>query len=173
MLVSSLINFGVKNQIPQVFFKLVVGDLILLVSSYEFADILFCESLIIYEDISYYGSQSFALHSPMDSLPIYLITCSSPHITSKDGDILHLPRHLLLTLGADFNSHGLMLKDEIYHIFGFSSHGSNSQAIFLSHWLISVALHGSNFHLATVYVPDSVEHIPLLPKRKIPLDIII
>ena len=47
MLVASLINFGVKNQVPQVFFKLVAGDL-MLVSSYEFVDILFCELLIIF-----------------------------------------------------------------------------------------------------------------------------
>ena len=39
MLVASLINFGVKNQVPQVFFKLVVGDL-MLVSSYEVANII-------------------------------------------------------------------------------------------------------------------------------------
>ena len=42
MLVSSLINFGVTNQVPQVLFKLVAGDL-MLVSSYEFSDIIFCE----------------------------------------------------------------------------------------------------------------------------------
>ena len=42
MLVAALINFGVKNQVPQVFFKLVAGDL-MLVSSYEFDDIIFCE----------------------------------------------------------------------------------------------------------------------------------
>ena len=38
--------------------------------------------------------------------------------------------------------------------------------------MISVALHGFSVHLAVVYIPDSVEHIVLLPKRKIPLDII-
>ena len=43
-------DFGVTNQVPQVFFKLVVGDL-MLVSSDEFDDILFCESLVIYEAI--------------------------------------------------------------------------------------------------------------------------
>ena len=42
MLVASLINFGVKNQVLQVFFKFVVGDL-MLVSSYEVVDIVFCE----------------------------------------------------------------------------------------------------------------------------------
>ena len=42
MVVFGLINFGVTNQVPQVSFKLVVGDL-MLVSSYEFADIIVCE----------------------------------------------------------------------------------------------------------------------------------
>ena len=112
--------------------------------------------------MSYYGAQTFSIHSPWSSLPIYLITCSSPHRTSKVGDILHLPGHLLLTLGADFSSHGLMFKATIYQFIGFSSHGSNSQALFLSHQLILVSLHGSSFHLAVVYVPDSVEHFLLL-----------
>ena len=105
----------------------------MLVSSYEFADIIFFESLIIYEAILYYGSQAFTLHSPRDSLPFYLITCSSPHKTSKDGDILHSLGHLLLSLGADVKSNGLMFKASIYQFLGFSSHGSNSQALFLSH----------------------------------------
>ena len=109
----------------------------------------------------------------MYSLPFYLITRSSPRRTSKYGDILNLPGHLLLTLGADFTSHGLMFKAEIYQFVVFSSHGLNSQALFLSHQLISVALHGSSFHLAVVYVLDLVEHILLLPKRKIPPYIII
>ena len=46
MLVAGLINFGVTNQVSQVSFKLVVGDL-MLVFSYEFGDIIFCESLYI------------------------------------------------------------------------------------------------------------------------------
>ena len=55
-----LINFGVKNQVLQVFFKLDAGDL-MFVSSYEFADIIFCESLVNYKAISDYGSQAFTL----------------------------------------------------------------------------------------------------------------
>ena len=129
LLVAILINFGVKKQVPQVSFKIVAGDL-MLVSSYEFADILFFESLIISESILDYVSQEFTLHSPRAYLPIYLITCSSPHRTSKDGDILHSLGHLLLTLGADFTSHGLLFKDAIYQFLGFSSQGSNSQSIF-------------------------------------------
>ena len=44
MLVATLTNFGVKNQVPQFYFKFTAGDLAL-VSSYEVADILFCDSL--------------------------------------------------------------------------------------------------------------------------------
>ena len=127
----------------------------------------------MFEDISDYGAQAFALHIPKASLPFYLITFSSPHRTSKDGDILHLLGHLLLTIGDDFNSHSLMFKDAIYQFLGFSSHDSNYQAIFLSHQLILVALHGSIFYLAVVYVSNSVDHMFLLPKTKIPPDIII
>ena len=47
MLVAALTNSGVKNQVPQFFFNFAAGDLVL-VSSYEVADILFCESLDIY-----------------------------------------------------------------------------------------------------------------------------
>ena len=50
MLVAALTNTGVKNQVPQVFFNFAAGDLVL-VSSYEVADILFFDSLDIYEAI--------------------------------------------------------------------------------------------------------------------------
>ena len=63
MLVVVLINFGVTNQVPQFSFKIVVGDS-MFVFSHEFADIVFCESLDILEDISHYGCQSFTLHGP-------------------------------------------------------------------------------------------------------------
>ena len=56
MLVSALINFGVKNQVPQVSFKLAPRDL-MLVFSYEFSDIIFFGSLVIFEAISDYGAQ--------------------------------------------------------------------------------------------------------------------
>ena len=75
MLVAALTNIGVKNQVPQVFFNFPAGDLVL-VSSGEVADILFCESLYISESISDYGAPAFALQSPRDSLP--LVTKSSP-----------------------------------------------------------------------------------------------
>ena len=167
-----IINFGVKNQVPKVSFKTAAGNS-MLVFTHEFVDINFFESLDILEYISDYGSQAFALHGPRTSLPSYLITCSSPHNTSKDKDILHSPGQLLLTPRADFTSHGLMFKATTYKLLGFTSYGLNSQALFLSHQLISVALHGSSFHLAVVYVLDLVEHIPLLSKRKIPPDTII
>ena len=166
MFVAALTNSGVKNQVSQFLFKTAAGDLVL-VSSYEVADILFCESLYIFEAISYYLSQAFTLHRPSASLP--LITCSSPHRTSKEEDILHQPGHLLLTLGDDFTIHGLLLNADIYNILWFSSHGSNYQSLFLSCHLISVSLHGPSFHLEVVYIYDSVEHIPLLPKRNISL----
>ena len=124
MLVAALTNFDVKNQVPQVFFKFVVGDLVL-VYFYDISDILFCESLTISEAISDYGSQAFALHSPKASLP--LVTCPSPHRTSKEEDMLHPLGHFHLTLGVDFTTHGLIFKAEIYRVLGCSSHGLNSQ----------------------------------------------
>ena len=86
---------------------------------------------------------------------------------------MHFPGHLFLRLGADFTSHGLIFKATTYNFLGFTSHGSNSQEFFLCHQLISIALPGSSFHLAAVYVLDSIDHIPLLPKRKIHPEIII
>ena len=85
-----------KNQVPHFLFKTADGDLVL-VSSYEVADILLCDSFAISEDISDYGAQSFTLQSPRDSLP--LVTSSSSHRTSKEEDILHLLGHLLLKIG--------------------------------------------------------------------------
>ena len=168
MPVAALSNFGVKNQVPQFFLKIVVGDLVL-VSSYEVADILLCDSLTVSEAISYYWAQAFTLHSPRSSL--LLVTCSSPHRTGKEEYFLHPPGHLLLTLGVVFTTHGFLFMATTYHFLECSSHGLNPQEIFLTYQLISVALHGSNLHLETVYIYYLVEHIILLPKRKIPLDI--
>ena len=138
----------------------------MLVSSYDVVDFLFCESLAISKAISYYGAQVFSLHSPKASLP--LVTCSSPHRTSEKEDILHPLGHLILRLGDDFTTHGLLFKDAKYQFLECSTHGLNPQALFLSYQLILVALHGSNFHLTAVYILDSIEHILILPKRKIP-----
>ena len=46
ILVDVLINFGVKNQVPKISFKIPVGDL-MSVFFYEFPDIIFCEYLDI------------------------------------------------------------------------------------------------------------------------------
>ena len=93
---------------------------------------------------------------------------------SKEEDILHPLGHLLLRLGDDFTTHGFLFKAAKYNFLEFSTHGSNPQALFLSYQLISVALvHGSNFHPAAVYVPNSFEHIIILPKRNIHPDIFI
>ena len=100
------------------------------VLSHEFDDIIFCGSLVIFEAISYYGDQSFSLHGPKASLPVYLITCSTPHRTSKDEDILYLSRKLLLTLKDDFTLYGSMFKAETYNFLGFTSHGFNSHCTF-------------------------------------------
>ena len=137
--------------------------------SHEFADIIFYESLVIYEAISYYGTQSFTLQSPGDSLP--LITCSSPHRTSKEEDILHLPKHLLLTLGADFTTHGLLFMDVTYQFLDCSSHVLNPKEPFFTYQLTLVSLHGSSLHPVAVYISDLFEHIIIIPKRKIPPDI--
>ena len=56
MLVDVLINFGVKNKVPQVSFKFVSWDS-MSVFSHEFADIKICELLDILEVILYYGFQ--------------------------------------------------------------------------------------------------------------------
>jgi len=168
MLVAALTNSGVKNQVPHFLFKTADGDLVL-VSSYEVADILLCDSLYISEAISDYGASAFALNSPSASLP--LITCSSSHRTSKEEDFLHLPGHLLLTLGAVLTTHGFLFMAATYQFLECSSHSLNSQEPFLTFQLTSVALHGSSLHPTAVYISDLVEHIILLPKRNIPPDI--
>ena len=120
-MLAALTNSGVKNQVPQFFLKIVAGDLVL-VSSYEVAYILFCDSLDILEDISDYGAQEFSLNSPMDSL--LLVRCSTPHRTSKEVDFLHPPGHLLLTLGDIFTTHGFLFMDTTYQFLECSSESS-------------------------------------------------
>ena len=66
-----------------------------------------------------------------------------------------------------------MFKAAKYNFIECSTHGSNPQEPFLSLQMISVALHGSSFHRAVVYIFDSVECIVILPKWKIPLEIFI
>ena len=44
LLVAGLINFGVKNQVPKVSFKITAREL-MSIFSHKFADIIFCEYL--------------------------------------------------------------------------------------------------------------------------------
>ena len=92
---------------------------------YEFDDIIFCELMDIYEAISDYGAQAFTLHNPRASLP--LVTCLSPHRTSKEEDILHPLGHLLLIFGDDFTTHGFLFNAATYHFLECSTHGLNPQ----------------------------------------------
>ena len=62
LLVVVLINFGVKNQVPKVSLKIIVGDL-MSVFSHEFADIIFCKYLDILEINSVRRSDPF---TPID-----------------------------------------------------------------------------------------------------------
>ena len=78
---------------------------------------------------------------------------------------------MLLTLGADFTTHGFLFMAATSQFLECSSHVLNPQEPFLTYQLTSVALHGSSIHSAAVYISDLVEHIILLPKRNIPLDI--
>ena len=102
-----------------------------------------------------------------------MVTSSSPHRTSKEEDILHPLGHLLLIFGADFTTHGLLFKAATYQFLECSTHVLNPQEPLLSLQMISVALRGSSFHRAAVYISDSVECIVLLPKWKIPPEIFI
>ena len=106
----------------------------MLVSSYEVADILLCDSLSISEAISDYGAQAFALNSPSAFLP--LITCSSPHRTGKEEYFLHLPRHLLLRLGDILNTHGFLFMDVTYQFLECFSHVMNPQEPFLTYQVL-------------------------------------
>ena len=86
---------------------------------------------------------------------------------------MHSPGHLLLTLGDNFTTHGLLFKATTYKFLEYSTHGSNPQEPLLSLHMISATLHGSSFHRAAAYISDSVECIVLLPKWNIPPDIFI
>ena len=59
-LVSGLINFGVKNQVPQSSFKIVASDLMSILF-YEFDDIIFYGYLYILEIILDFRSDPFTL----------------------------------------------------------------------------------------------------------------
>ena len=95
-------------------------------------------SLDILEAISYYGAQAFIIHGPMPPPPSYMITCTLPYNDTEFGDIMHSPGHFLLTSRDDFTSHGSMFNTATSQFLGFTSHGLNSQAPFLSHQFTSV-----------------------------------
>ena len=84
---------------------------------------------------------------------------------------MHPLGHLLLTLRAVLTTHGFLFMAATYQFLEFSSHVLNPQEPFLTYQLTLVALHGSNLHPTAVYISDLVEHIILLPERKIPPDI--
>ena len=100
-----------RNQVPQVFFKLDAGDL-MLVSSYEFVDIIFCKYLDILEIISYCRSDPFTLID-LDFLPnSYMIACTNTQgfeegencastITVKHLDLLHILGSDMILFGSD------------------------------------------------------------------------
>ena len=90
MLGVDRITIGVKNQAPRVPFKnSVVGDSIS-VSSHEFNDMKCCDFLDILNDISNYVSHTFTLHGPIPPFIIYMVTCSFPQKSSKNGGHHHL-----------------------------------------------------------------------------------
>ena len=80
----------------------------------------------------------------------------------------HSIGHLFNLSGVDFISIGSKFKSS--HHIGID-YNSQGPSVFLSHHWISVVLHGPSFH--HVVVLDPGEHISLLPKKKIPPEIII
>ena len=91
MLVASLINFGVKNQVPKVSFEIVVGDL-MSIFSLEFADIIFCEYLDILEIISYCRSDTFTLIDLELLVNSYMMAGTNfQNFEEGENSIVHLP----------------------------------------------------------------------------------
>ena len=86
---------------------------------------------------------------------------------------MHSLGQFLLTYGADFTSLGSIFKAATSQLLGFTSHGSNSQAVLLAHQFTSVSLHGPIIYYGVVYVSDLVEKIHVLPRKKITPSIII
>ena len=68
LLVAGLINFGVKNQVPQFPFEVVAGDL-MSVFFYEFADIICYVYMDILEIISYLRGYSSSLILRFQKIP--------------------------------------------------------------------------------------------------------
>ena len=75
LLVSVLINFGVKKQVPKISFKIFAKDL-MPVFSHEFADIIFCKYLYILEITSDFRSDPFTLIDLELPTNSYMIACT-------------------------------------------------------------------------------------------------
>ena len=73
LLITGFINFGVTNQAPQISFKLDVEDS-MLVFSYEFADIIFCELLVILNKY-----KIMDLNNSLSTVPGFLYLWSHAH----------------------------------------------------------------------------------------------
>ena len=92
------------------------------------------------------------------------------HILAVDYNL-----HLKLMLQDPYDSLGVTYCQSLQVSFGhgilFGSRFNSEENHSLSYQCISVVLHGMRIHHAIV--PELVEHIPLLPKKKIPPDILI
>ena len=121
MLVADLINFGVKNQVPKVFFEIVVGDL-MSVFFYEFDDIIFCEYLDILEIISDCRSDPFTLIDLELPTNSYRIACTNTQ-GFEEGENYASTISVEHTLGSNMNLFGsdmiLFVSDLILFCSGF------------------------------------------------------
>ena len=123
----------------------------------------------------------------------YMIPSTNFQSCTKDGEALAITMaHLGLLfhlLGFDYNLLLNLMLQEPYDLLGVTysqalqvsfGHGTLVGSKFkskdqpsLSYQCISVVLHGPRIHHVVVHNPKLVEHIPLLPKKKIPPDILI
>ena len=129
---------------------------------------LICDLLDSLEARSTHGAHAFALVDPIPSLCSYKITYTHPLCLNEDGDIIHLLGQLFHLSRAHFISIGSKFKSS-RHL--GADYKSQDPSVFPSHHRISIVRHGPSIHIATFYVFDPGEHIYLLPKKKIPLDI--
>ena len=113
ILVVVLINFGVKNEVTKVSFKITAGDLMSFLS-HEFVDIIFCEYLDIFEIISYFRSDPFNLIDIELQGNSYMIEWRNTQ-SIEEGDncastiiVEHLD--LFHTLGSDMTLFGSIFK---------------------------------------------------------------
>ena len=104
LLVAGLINFGVKNQVPQFPFEVVAGDL-MSVLFYVFDDIIFCVYMYILEIISYFRNDPFILINLELSKNSFMIACTNTqNFEEKENcaSTISMER----TLGYDMNLFG-------------------------------------------------------------------